>query len=140
MIGRELRVAVVGLGYWGPNLVRAMSDVEDAQIHMLCDRDADRLAQQGRRYPHAILTREFDDVLNSEDIDVVLLTSLSVARELRRQVPRLHASVRVGSIGPGTTRDAERLGFRVAHTARSQSVDALLAELDALPDTPEASS
>ena len=60
----------------------------------------------------------------------MLLTSLSVARELRRQVGPLPAQVRVASIGPGTTRDAERLGFTVAHTARTQSVDALLAELD----------
>ncbi|WP_454130340.1 uroporphyrinogen-III synthase [Microbacterium aurum] len=70
-------------------------------------------------------------------IDVVLLTSLSVARELRRQVAQLHPSIRVASIGPGTTRDAERLGFTIAHTARSQSVDALLAELDTLSPTPE---
>ena len=68
--------------------------------------------------------------LASGDIDVVLLTSLSVARELRRQVGPLRDGVRVASIGPGTTRDAERLGFTVSHTARTQSVDALLAELD----------
>ena len=72
--------------------------------------------------------------LRAGDVDVVLLTSLSVARELRRQVGELPASVRVASIGPGTTRDAEQIGFTVAHTARSQSVDALLAELDALPE------
>ena len=70
-------------------------------------------------------------------IDVVLLTSLSVGRELRRQVPQLAASVLVASIGPGTTRDAERLGFTVGHTAHTQSVDALLAELDSRPRSPE---
>lgn len=64
-------------------------------------------------------------------IDVVLLTSLSVARELRRQIGPLPSSVRVASIGPGTTRDAVRLGFAVDHTARTQSVEALLAEIDA---------
>ena len=71
-------------------------------------------------------------------VDVVLLTSLSVARELRRQVGTLPARVRVASIGPGTTRDAERLGFSVAHTARTQSIDALVAELDS-PDAGTAS-
>lgn len=71
--------------------------------------------------------------LRGGDIDIVLLTSLSVARELRRQVGPLPASVRVASIGPGTTRDAERIGFTVAYTARAQSVDALIAELDASP-------
>jgi uroporphyrinogen-III synthase len=63
----------------------------------------------------------------------VLLTSLSVGRELRRQVGALPASTLVASIGPGTTRDAERLGFVVGHTARTQSIDALIAELDTLP-------
>lgn len=64
---------------------------------------------------------------------VVLLTSLSVGRELRRQVGALPASTLVASIGPGTTGDAERLGFVVAHTARTQSIDALIAELDSSP-------
>lgn len=64
---------------------------------------------------------------------IVLLTSLSVGRELRRQVGVLPASTLVASIGPGTTRDAERLGFVVGHTARTQSIDALIAELDTLP-------
>lgn len=63
--------------------------------------------------------------------DVVLLTSLSVARELRRQVGTLDPRTLVASIGPGTTTDAERLGFEVGHTAHVQTVDALLAELDA---------
>lgn len=63
-------------------------------------------------------------------IDIVLLTSLSVARELRRQIGPLPDRVRVASIGPGTTRDAEHIGFTVAHTASTQSVDDLLAELD----------
>ncbi len=64
--------------------------------------------------------------------DVVLLTSLSVGRELRRQVPDLSPTTLVASIGPGTTRDAERLGYRVGYTAASQSIDALVAELDTL--------
>ncbi|CAL4860169.1 hypothetical protein MMM2322_01847 [Microbacterium sp. MM2322] len=69
--------------------------------------------------------------LRSGDIDVVLLTSLSVGRELRRQVGQLPASTLVASIGPGTTRDAAVLGFAVGHTAQTQSIDALIAELDA---------
>ncbi|MGB4780031.1 uroporphyrinogen-III synthase, partial [Microbacterium sp.] len=106
------------------------------------------------------LPPEVADDLRDGRIDIVLLTSLSVARELRRQLFRgaaapggektclgdaslpgrpgiLPASVLVASIGPGTTRDAESLGFTVGHTAHTQSVDALLAELDARPRLPE---
>lgn len=77
------------------------------------------------------------DQLRDGTIDVVLLTSLSVARELRRQVGPLHPGVLVASIGPGTTADAVGLGFRVGHTAQTQTVDALLADIDAL--SPEVS-
>lgn len=69
--------------------------------------------------------------LRTGAFDVVLLTSLSVARELRRQVGTLDARTLVASIGPGTTTDARHLGFDVGHTAHTQTVDALLAELDA---------
>ncbi len=77
--------------------------------------------------------------LRSGRIDLVLLTSLSVGRELRRQVGPLPPSTLVASIGPGTTRDAEALGFSVGHTARTQSIDALIAELDALVPQEETS-
>lgn len=76
------------------------------------------------------LPPETVSALRSGAVDVVLLTSLSVARELRRQVGVLGPQTLVASIGPGTTQDAERLGFAVGHTAHVQTVDALLAELD----------
>lgn len=79
------------------------------------------------------------DDLRSGGIDTVLLTSVSVGRELRRQVGALPAGTLVASIGPGTTRDAEAIGFAVAHTARSQGIEALIAELDALPAHPKES-
>lgn len=71
---------------------------------------------------------------------VVLLTSLSVGRELRRQIDALPASTLVASIGPATTRDAERLDFTVGHTAHTQSIDALIAELDSSPRLLEVTS
>jgi uroporphyrinogen-III synthase len=70
------------------------------------------------------------DALRGGEIDVVLLTSLSVGRELRRQVGTLPPSTLIASIGPGTSRDAQRLGFAVGYTARTQSIEALVAELD----------
>jgi predicted dehydrogenase len=83
MIGQELQLAVVGLGYWGPNLVRAATELEDTAIHTLCDTDADRLAQQARRYPQARLTQDFEDIVANDEIDAVLLaTPISTHHEL----------------------------------------------------------
>ena len=85
------------------------------------------------------LASDVRDDLKAGRVDVVLLTSLSVGRELRRQIGALPARTLVASIGPGTTRDATALGYTVGHTARIQSIDALIAELDARPESEEPS-
>src|SRR4051794_29306529 len=80
-----MQLAVVGLGYWGPNLVRAAAELEDTEIHTLCDSDAERLAQQARRYPQARMTQDFESVLADEEVDAILLaTPISTHYELAR--------------------------------------------------------
>ncbi len=66
------------------------------------------------------------------DIDTVLVTSTSVARELAEQVGALPAGTVLASLGPGTTRDAERRGLPVTVTAPDQSIESLI---HALPPT-----
>ena len=57
-IARRRRVAVVGLGYWGPNLLRVLADDSDVDVRWICDRDRERLARFDRRYPAARPTTE----------------------------------------------------------------------------------
>ena len=40
-----LNVGVVGLGYWGPNLLRVLVEMEATRVSRICDLDATRLAQ-----------------------------------------------------------------------------------------------
>jgi predicted dehydrogenase len=70
-----LRVAVVGLGYWGPNLVRNLAELDDSELAWLCDLDPDRLAALGRRYPGVGLTDSFDDVLEDPTVDCVVIAT-----------------------------------------------------------------
>jgi predicted dehydrogenase len=79
------RVAVVGLGYWGPNLLRTLADLEDVEIAVLCDTSADVLAQQARRHPAAGQTLDFQQILHDETIDaVVVATPVRTHYELAR--------------------------------------------------------
>jgi predicted dehydrogenase len=71
----SLEVAVVGLGYWGPNLVRALFEVEGVQVTRVCDQDADRLERVARRYPGVAPTPELDEVLQDPKIDAVLIAT-----------------------------------------------------------------
>jgi predicted dehydrogenase len=70
-----LNVAVVGLGYWGPNLLRVLFDIETAYVSWICDLDAGRLGRFARRYPSARATTSLDDVLNDRSVDAVIIAT-----------------------------------------------------------------
>ncbi len=59
----RVRTAVVGLGYWGPNLVRNLQEIDEADVVWACDARPEALEKIGRRYPAIGLTSNFDDVL-----------------------------------------------------------------------------
>ena len=71
----ELTVAVVGLGYWGPNLLRALFELDDAEVAWICDLDPERLARFRRRYPSARPTTDLAHVLQDDDVDAVILAT-----------------------------------------------------------------
>lgn len=49
----KTRIAVIGLGYWGPNLVRNFNEIEHTELVAIVDRDTDQLEQYKEMYPHA---------------------------------------------------------------------------------------
>jgi predicted dehydrogenase len=74
-ITRSPSVAVVGLGYWGPNLLRVLAERTDVDVRWMCDADTSRLERLARRYPHVMATDNIDDVLDDPEIDGVLLAT-----------------------------------------------------------------
>jgi predicted dehydrogenase len=70
-----IRVAAVGAGYWGPNLIRNLSELPDAELRVICDEDEERLRKIGRRYPGAALVTDLGVVLADEGIDAVILAT-----------------------------------------------------------------
>src|SRR5438105_561170 len=71
----RLRTAVVGLGYWGPNLVRNLHEVAGAEVSMVCDVDRDRLAVICDRYPAVRGTTRVEDVFADASIDAVAIAT-----------------------------------------------------------------
>ncbi len=72
---RGVKVAVVGLGYWGPNIVRVLHDLPDVEVAVLCDLDEKVLSAIARRYPTAKSTTSFEEALSDRSIDGVLLAT-----------------------------------------------------------------
>jgi predicted dehydrogenase len=74
--GREpVRIAVVGLGYWGPNLVRNLYELADAELAAVCDLDPERLERIGRRYPDVPRTTSYDELLEDRTVDAVAIAT-----------------------------------------------------------------
>ena len=67
------RVGQVGLGYWGKNLVRNFDDLLD--LTWLCDESDEVRAQFAQRFPNARVTADFDDLLNDETVDAVVIAT-----------------------------------------------------------------
>jgi predicted dehydrogenase len=74
-IARALNIAVIGCGYWGPNLVRNFFETDAATVSHVCDRDGSRLAAIGRRYPAVTLTSEYEAVLQDPGVDAVCIAT-----------------------------------------------------------------
>jgi predicted dehydrogenase len=70
-----VRLALVGLGYWGPNLARNLAILDNAELVALCDANEERLRRIGRQYPSARLVPSFADVLADDAIDAVVVAT-----------------------------------------------------------------
>jgi predicted dehydrogenase len=72
---KPVGVAVIGAGYWGPNLVRNFRAVEGADLRWVCDLDRDRgLRAIGPRSTVRV-TDSLDDVLNDDDVEAVAVAT-----------------------------------------------------------------
>ncbi len=74
-LAKEVGVAVVGLGYWGPNLLRVLGDNLDASVKWICDLDTERLAKYRRRHPGARVTTRIERVLSDPAVDAVIIAT-----------------------------------------------------------------
>ncbi|NLE22144.1 MAG: Gfo/Idh/MocA family oxidoreductase [Actinobacteria bacterium] len=70
-----LRVAIVGHGYWGPNLLRNYFDLSDVWVSWVCDSRPEALEKAQRRYPAVPVTTDLDRVLGDPDVDAVVIAT-----------------------------------------------------------------
>ena len=70
-----VRVAVVGVGYWGPNLVRNLVEHERAEVAYVCDRDQAALDRVTRRFPWLRTTTAYDLILRDNEVDAIAIAT-----------------------------------------------------------------
>jgi len=80
---RSITTAVIGLGYWGPNLVRNLHDMPEADLTWVCDARQEALDHVSRRYPAVRAEQDYERVLRDPDLEAVLIaTPVSTHHEL----------------------------------------------------------
>lgn len=70
-----INIAVVGCGYWGPNLIRNFNSLTESNVNLICDIDEDRLNHMKQLYPNAETTTDFDKIIDNKDIDAVAIAT-----------------------------------------------------------------
>ncbi len=73
--GTPIRVAVIGVGYWGPNLVRNLAESPAFEVTHLCDLRPEALEAIARRYPSIPCTTQFEEILRDGDVDAVAIAT-----------------------------------------------------------------
>lgn len=105
-----ISVAVVGCGYWGPNLIRNFSTCPDTRLVAVCDRDVTRLQKVAAQYPAVETVRDLDELLGRSDIDAVAIAT-PVRMHAAMAMAALHAGKHVLVEKPlaGSVADAEKM-------------------------------
>jgi len=70
-----VNIAVVGCGYWGPNLIRNFTSLPECKVKFVCDTDRNRLSHMKELHPQVKTITELDDVINSAEIEAVAIAT-----------------------------------------------------------------
>lgn len=82
----RISVAVVGCGYWGPNLIRNFSSLAECEMKVICDLDIKRLNHLKALYPAVEISTSFEELVARRDVDaLVIATSASTHYAMAKQ-------------------------------------------------------
>ena len=70
-----MNIAVVGLGYWGPNLLRNLYETRRCQRLVACDLDQRKLERVQLRYPSVEVTTDFQSLIADQEIDAMVIAT-----------------------------------------------------------------
>jgi predicted dehydrogenase len=88
---KPVNVAVVGCGYWGPNLIRNFRSLPDCRLVAMCDLSESRLKHLRTLYPEVEAETNYERMLTRADIDAVV-----IATSVKFHFPMAKASLLAG--------------------------------------------
>jgi len=105
-----LQVGVIGAGYWGPNLVRNLSEAPGAEPVAVADLSEERLAPLRKRFPAVRMTTDHHELLDDNKIDAICIaTPVGTHRAIAEEAFAAGKHVFVEKPLAGTVADAEAI-------------------------------
>lgn len=72
----KIRIAQIGIGYWGPNLLRNLATCDDFEVVALCDLDMGCLEKFSAKHcPSAKLYTNFEKLLEEVELDAIAIAT-----------------------------------------------------------------
>jgi predicted dehydrogenase len=105
-----INVAVVGVGYWGPNMIRNFYAHPETNVKVCCDLKEDRLRFIQNSFPAVAVTTNYDEVLKDNEIDlVVVCTPVFTHYELAKRALNVGKHVLIEKPMTSTSAQGEEL-------------------------------
>ncbi|MBI4575844.1 MAG: Gfo/Idh/MocA family oxidoreductase [Planctomycetes bacterium] len=105
-----VRVAVIGAGVWGKNLVRTFANLPNCTLAWCCDTDESRLATQATAHPGLRTTNSVEELLADASLEaVVVATPATTHHDVARRVLEARKHVFVEKPLSTTVEDARDL-------------------------------
>ena len=122
--GRLIQVALVGYGYWGPNLARCIAANRSARLAAICELSPARAEAARAAHPHVPVVSEIETVLRDPDIRAVVLATLTDTHgQLALRALAHGKHVMVEKPLAGSSADAVALSDASAHRSLVLMVD-----------------
>jgi predicted dehydrogenase len=70
-----IKFGVIGYGYWGPNVVRNLDRLDEAEVVAVCDRSAAARKKVAKAYPDVLVTDDPAELMSSPEIDAIAVVT-----------------------------------------------------------------
>jgi predicted dehydrogenase len=109
----KLNVAQIGVGYWGPNLVRNLVNNDRCDLLKVCEISKDRRNFIKNLYPKIHTTFNINEILNDNDIDAVIIaTPVSTHYDLAMKVLNSNKHVLIEKPMAQTAQEVEKIEIK----------------------------
>jgi predicted dehydrogenase len=126
-VSEPVRIGVVGLGYWGPNLARNFDRLPETELRWICDASDESRERWAPHFRTARPSADLDELLTDPELDaVVVATPVPTHARLAQRVLEAGKHCFVEKPVAQSVADAEQVAATAAETGRVLMVGHLL--------------